>query len=137
MVMKFNKFICKMWKKCALFFHQLLHACIYVCMYVCIQIFISKYSLLSLYNVTCMNDFRYCHLLLDNQLVCSLLGKIISPIDCIVHFLKVLSVELRHYRLFSIYFSMSVVVFPIQTMMILLFITWGFLLFSEFFVLLF
>lgn len=39
----------------------------------------TQINLLSLYNHTCKCVFRDHHLSLDNQLVCSPLGKIISP----------------------------------------------------------
>jgi hypothetical protein len=45
-------------------------------MYIHIYSKIHKYNLCSLN--TCMHDFRADHLVLDNQLVCSSLGKTIS-----------------------------------------------------------
>jgi hypothetical protein len=41
--------------------------------------YIHKYKLLNLYNVTCIDVFRVSHLVLGNQLVCSSQGKTISP----------------------------------------------------------
>lgn len=43
-------------------------------------IHIPKYNLFSLYNVICVYDFfKVDNLVLDNKLVCSSLGKTISP----------------------------------------------------------
>lgn len=41
----------------------------------CVCVYILKYNLLSLYNVTCVHVFRADHLVLVNQLVCSPLEK--------------------------------------------------------------
>ena len=47
-----------------------------MCVCVCTYIFL---NLLSLYSVTCVYVFRADHLVLDNQSLCSALGKTISP----------------------------------------------------------
>lgn len=46
--------------------------------YTYIYIHMSKYNMLSLYNVTCMCIFMDDYLALDRQLMCSSLGKITS-----------------------------------------------------------
>jgi hypothetical protein len=65
-----------------LFFIHYYYICVYIYIYIYIytytQIYISKYNLLSVYNITCMYVFRANHLVLDNQLMCSFLVKIIS-----------------------------------------------------------
>lgn len=57
----------------SLFFAFIVVACM------CIYIYIPRYSLLSLNNITCILVFRANHLVLDNLLVLSFLGKSISP----------------------------------------------------------
>ena len=59
------------------------HYCMYICIYTYMHIhthtYIPKYSLFSLYNVTCMCVFRADSLTLDIQLMCFSLGTITSP----------------------------------------------------------
>ena len=56
-----------------LFFSLIIIAFIYICIYM----YIPKYSLLSPCDVTCMFVSRADHLALDNQLVCSSLGRLL------------------------------------------------------------
>lgn len=53
-------------------------SCYCIHSYICIFLYIPKYNLFSPYNVTCMRVFRTELLALDNRLVCSSLGRIIS-----------------------------------------------------------
>lgn len=61
------------------------YVCVYVCACVCVYVYIYahpqtyKYNLLCLRNATCPYVFRTDSLRLDNQLLCSSLGKTISP----------------------------------------------------------
>jgi hypothetical protein len=64
-------------------------------MCICKCIYISKYNLIRLYNVTCIDNFRADHLVSDNQLMYSPLGKAISPTLGISSWPVVLCVELR------------------------------------------
>lgn len=74
-----------------LFFSFIAVTC--MCIYICIP----KYSILSLNNITCILVFRANHLVLDNQLVLSFLGKMISPLLIIFQVPVALSVMLKSF----------------------------------------
>lgn len=81
---------------------------LYVCMYV--HIYISKCNILCLYNVTGIYIFKVDHLfVLDSQLVCSSLGKAISPTCSISLLPLVLWVGLWPCGLFLLHFGMSII----------------------------
>lgn len=74
-----------------LFFSFIAVTC--MCIYICIP----KYSILSLNDITCILVFRVNHLVLNNQLVLSFLGKMISPFLIISQVPVVLSVMLKSF----------------------------------------
>lgn len=87
-----------------LFSHQLL---LKTCMYfICIDI--PKYNLLSLYNVNSLYVFKDDHLALDNQRVCSSLGRTNSVVFCI---------GLRPHGLFPANFGMFIGFVLVQLML--------------------
>lgn len=57
-------------------YSSIVTACIYLFTY----LYIPKYNLLSPYKVTCMYVFRTDYLALDNQLVCTSLGRATAPV---------------------------------------------------------
>lgn len=71
--------------------------------------------MLILYDVIYMNVFRTDYLVLNNQLVCSSLGKIISPTLSISELIVILRVGLRPPGLLPIYLSITIA-FPGQFM---------------------
>lgn len=73
-----------------------------------IHIYISNYSLLGPYNVTCMYAFRDGHLALDNQLVCCSFGKFTSPAPSFPQLPVVVCVGLRPRGCFLVQFDVFV-----------------------------
>jgi hypothetical protein len=92
--------------------YDLFHwCCMHICMYASTYIFLNRLKKktpkeLSLYNVTCVHVFRSDHL--DDQLLCSLLGKTISPALSIPSFPVVLCIGRRSFGLSSVHDSMSI-----------------------------
>lgn len=66
------------------------------------------------YNVACRYVFKMDHLALDNQLVCSLLGKATSPALSFPQLLVVLCVEYKLHGPFLVYFGLSIGVNLVQ-----------------------
>jgi hypothetical protein len=80
--------------------HQLLlQAFIHVFInFVCLYTHIPKYFLLMLYTISCMYIFRIDHLAVDNQLVCSSLGRTTSLTSGFTG-----EDHLPHFRLYSVF----------------------------------
>lgn len=83
--------------------------------YICLYIHIAKQNLQSSHNATCMYIFRSDHLILDNLLVCSSLGKTTSPAPRIAQLPIVICVGLRPHGLFPFY-GMFVSIILVQLM---------------------
>lgn len=80
---------------------------------------VPKYNVLSVYNVVCMYVFRADHLTLDNQSVCSSLGKATSLAPNFPQLPRVPCAELRLCGISLVPFDMTIGVILAQVRLVL------------------
>jgi hypothetical protein len=78
------------------------------------------HTLFHVYNVTCMSVFRNGCLILENQLVCSSLGKTIFPTLSITWLPAILCIGLQPSGISPVHFTISVVYFLVKLMSMVL-----------------